>query len=137
MSKRQKAIAVLKEFYFDHQRGFIRFSRENNYLSSFQFHLDEIREVNIHRGSGINKADGSIVTVARVNIDLIGGGSAHSCPMHPEKDLSDLKSLTSAFLLLRDAACGLPYAEYEARIVDTEFYINKPVVTWPVETPAE
>lgn len=136
MSKRQDALNVLKEFGFDHQRGFIRIVR-GEYLSSFQFHLDEIREVSIHRGEGINKRDSSIVTVCRVHIDLIGSGSAHSMPMHPERDQKDLSRLASAFLLLRDSSCGLPYADYHVSIVDTKFYLNQPIVDWPVETPAE
>lgn len=136
MSKRQDALNILKEFGFDHQRGFIRFVR-GEYLSAFQFHLDEIREVNIHRGDGVNKNDSSIVTVCRVNIDLIGGGSAHSGPMHPENDKQHLQNLVGAFLLLRDSANGLPYAPYEVKIIDTKFYIEQPIVDWPVETPAE
>ncbi|AWY08330.1 hypothetical protein HOT49_gp050 [Erwinia phage vB_EamM_Alexandra] len=137
MSKRQDAIAVLKEFYFDHQRGFIRFSRSDDFLSAFQFHLDEIREVNIHRGEGVNETDGSFITVARVNIDLIGGGSAHSCVLHPVRGAEQLERLAAALLLLRDASCGLPYAKYEVKTIDTKFYLNPPVVRWPVETPAE
>lgn len=136
MSKRQDAIAILKEFGFDHQRGFIRFVR-GNHLSSFQFHLDEIRDVGIQRGDGINKADGSIVTVCRVHISLVCGNSAHCGPMHPERDAESYKRLAAAFLLLRDSANGLPYADYEVRINDTKFYLDQPVVTWPVETPAE
>ncbi|WAK44414.1 hypothetical protein [Erwinia phage vB_Ea_2910A] len=136
MSKRQDALNVLKEFGFDHQRGFIRIVR-GEYLSAFQFHLDEIREVTIERGEGVNSVDGSIVIVCRVNICLVSGGSAHSVAMHPERDKKDLSRLASAFLLLRDSSCGLPYANYHVSIVDTKFYINPPVVKWPVETPAE
>ncbi|QZE56252.1 hypothetical protein MPK67_gp055 [Erwinia phage pEa_SNUABM_32] len=136
MSKRQEAIGILKEFGFEHHRGFIRFVR-GEYLSSFQFHLDEIREVTVAQGEGVNKADGSIVTVCRVNIDLIGGGVAHSVPMHPERDKRNYERLSAALLLLRDSACGLPYADYHVRLVDTKFYTNPPVVDWPVETPAK
>ncbi|QZE58609.1 hypothetical protein pEaSNUABM28_00052 [Erwinia phage pEa_SNUABM_28] len=136
MSKRQEAIAILKEFFFDFQRGFVRFDYKEG-LSSFQFHVDEIREVQIHTGEGINKANGDIILVSRVNIDLIGGGSAHSCPLHPERGLENLKRLASALLLLRDSACGLPYANYAVKAVETKFYLNPPTVNWPVESPAE
>lgn len=127
---------ILDEYGFDYHSGYVRFRRAD-VLSAFQFHVREIREVQIHSGLATRTSDSEQIPVIRVHIDLIGGGTCNSGPMHPELDKKEAEDLALAFLHLRDGACGLDEVLYEVKVVQTEFY-PKVYVNWnlPV-TPAE
>lgn len=127
---------ILDEYGFDYKSGYVRFRRAEM-LSAFQFHVREIREVQIHSGLATRTSDNEQIPVIRVHIDLIGGGTCNSGPMHPELDAEEAGQLAYAFLRLRDDACGLDEVSYEIKAVKTEFY-PKVYVNWnlPV-TPAE
>lgn len=128
---------ILKDAGLVYTDGYLRFLRRDGMLNPFQFHVRDIRSIVIIRGEGLNRANNEPVTVVLARIEIAGGGNVDFGVCPPE-DMKELEPAIDTLLELRDEVCGLPKAEYLIEIEDTIFYINKPVVNWPVqETPAE
>ncbi|QYW03698.1 hypothetical protein pEaSNUABM14_00055 [Erwinia phage pEa_SNUABM_14] len=126
----KKAIAILDQYGAVYDNGFIRFKRDNNRVSTFMFHVDEIRTVFISQGVGSNTVTGKEVQVIRLEISLIGG-SASTCAYHPERDIDGVMDFANALLCLRDEACGVSGPDYEIELHQDYFYTGKPNVSWP------
>lgn len=126
-------INILDKFGFKSENGFIRFARGNDKdkLSTFMFHVREIRDLTVQRGQGIHRPSGNSVQVVRLYMTLTGGQSAFSGSIQPER-VSELQDLAGALLDMRDVALGLEIdAPYQIDLVDSTFYgSDTPVVYW-------
>lgn len=108
--------------------GFCRFKQPDGSVSTFMFHIDEMRDVSIGEGIAYHTVQKRDVPAIRLELSLIGG-SAYTFCAHPVHDLQRMRDFAACLLYLRDEFCGLPEVTYSLEQSES-YYYKKPNVSW-------
>jgi len=130
---------VLSSHGYIYNGGYVRVLLPHGIYSPVQFHVRDIRSVEIVRVRVPNTNSGNMVNALVCLITLPGQEHLASMPAHPVYAFEELHMLAQAFLTLREGACGLPPVDYDISIrPDCWGNFNETYncsVDWP--TPAE